>query len=112
MTASIRQFRLATAGLCAAVYLLILALLTILSRHDNFWQELLGTPRTRTGFIAYSAAFLIPSSAFVLLAGWRPTANPARAFRLALLLMVFFAIVAAAILLYAFCESWGWKMSI
>jgi hypothetical protein len=112
MTASIRQFRLASAGLCTVVYLLILAVLTISSRHDHFWQVLLGTPRMRTGFIAYSAAFLIPSSAFVILAGWRPTANQARAFRVALLLMMFFTIVAAAILLYAFCESWDWKMSI
>jgi hypothetical protein len=112
MTASVSQSRFASAGLCTAAYLLILAVLTISSSNDHFWQELLGTPRTRTGFIAYSASFFIPSLAWVLLAGWRPVANSARAFRVGLLLMMFFAIVAGAVLLYAFCESWDWKMSI
>jgi hypothetical protein len=111
MTASVRQFRLISAGLCTAVYLLILAGITVSTRHDYFWQEMFGAPRSRTGFIAYSMVFVIPSFAFVLLSGWRPVANPARAFQVALLLLVLFAMVAAAILLYAFCDSWAWKMS-
>lgn len=94
-----------------AVYLMILAVVTVSSRHDDFWQELFGTSRSRSGFIAYSAAFMMPSLAFVLLTGWRPAANPAKAFRVALLLMMLLAMVAAATLLYAFCDSWDWKMS-
>ena len=94
-----------------AVYLAILAVLTISSRHNDFWQELFDTSRSRNGFLAYSAAFMMPSLAFVLLAGWRPTAHPARVFRVAILWMMLFTTVASATLLYAYCDSWDWKMS-
>ena len=43
MIASVRRIRLASACLCIAVYLMILAVVTVSSRHDDFWQELFGS---------------------------------------------------------------------
>ena len=73
---------------------------------------LFSTPRARTGFISYSAAFVVPSLACVMLVGWRADGNLTKIIRVILLMMVICLIVASATLLYAICENWDWKMSI
>ena len=112
MTASARRAGIGAIGIVAAEYAVLLLVVTLAAHNENFWHELLETPRSRTGFIAYSAAFAIPAVAFALLARWRPGETSAKAFRIGLLVVAFLATIAAGTLLFAFCQSWDWKMSI